>query len=199
MDIETRNFAAPEIRADDNQKNAAGIAAPFEAYSHDFGDWREKIAKGAFKRSLEEAAAGDVNLFCLWAHDMSQPLGSTRGGKLTLEEREDGLYFDADISRMTPIMRGALEDNDLGVSIGFRVRKDTWETIEEGDLTRYERTLEDIELLEVSLLVNPAYPQTSAAMRSLESFKEEFRKTDNVDTSEQLKRVLFLQHRLRTR
>ena len=201
MTIETRNLPAPiiEFRADADSKTAAGLAAPFGGDSHDFGDWKERIKPGAFKRSLKLVEKGEHRVELLWAHDMSQPLGSTKSGKLSLNEDERGLNFEADTSRFTPLMLSALEDGDLGVSIGFRVVKDTWEKVDGDARVEYIRTLEDVDLLEISLLVNPAYPQTDAAKRSLDAFKEEFREIDNIDTNEQLRRIQYLQARLRLR
>lgn len=188
-----------ELRAnDDESKKARGYAAVFNSDSHDLGGFVERIAKGAFSRSLEEAGKGEVNIYGLWQHDSHYPLGSTRSGKLKLEEDDHGLAFELDTTRFNEMMVGALEDGDLQMSFGFRVRKEEWLRIERDTHTDYERILHDVELLEISLVTHPAYPETEAGLRSLEQFKEEFRKSDNVDTSEQLKKILCLQHRVRS-
>ncbi len=197
MTKETRN--AP-LTIELREKKAAGIAAPFNSdshtmYSYDHGEFVERIAEGAFARSLQEAAAGKSNIYALWAHDSSQPLGSTRSGKLNLEETDTGLSFEMDVSRMSEMQRSALEDGDTQMSFGFIVREQNWRELESGI---WERTLIDIDLLEISFVINPAYPATDAALRSLEAWKAEHRnEPEDIDTLDQLKRVMFLQARIR--
>lgn len=190
--------AALEIRATEDSKKARGYAAVFESNSHDLGGFVERIAKGAFARSLDEASKNETNIYGFWQHDSHYPLGSTRSGKLSLVEDDHGLAFELDTSRFNEMMVGALEDGDLQMSFGFRVRKQEWLTVEHDTHTDYERILQDVELTEISLVTHPAYPATDAGLRSLEQFKEEFREADNVDTSEQLKKILCLKHRIGT-
>ena len=196
MKTETRYFAKPdiEIRAENDleAQKAHGYAAVFDANSHDLGGFRERIAKGAFSRSLEEVARGEKSIFALWSHDNAMPLGSTKSGKLKLAEDDRGLTFDLDVKRFNPMMLSALEDSDLQMSFGFKVREDKWTRLEGEHADEYERTLIDVDLLEVSFVTTPAYPQTDAAIRSLADFKDEIRAEDNVDTTEQLKQLMFL-------
>lgn len=204
MKIETRNISLDglEIRASDksNSRRAVGYAAVWNSNSDDIGGFVERIEKGAFKRSLTAAASNDLNIFALWAHDRSLPLGSTSSGKLVLIEDERGLGFDLDISRFTPAQLDALEDNDLRMSFGFRVREENWEEKDDGSIIR---TLIDVDLIEVSFVINPAYSDTEAALRSLDAWKEVRAKGESEDTevdiTEQLKRVLMLKLSLRGR
>lgn len=197
MNTEIRNFtlAGVEVRAQDdgNQLRARGYAAVFESDSHDLGGFVERIAPGAFARSLREATAGEINIYALWAHDNAVPLGSTRSGKLKLSEDERGLVFELDTTRFTPAQLSALEDNDLQMSFGFSVREQKWVDTE----TVLERTLIDVDLKEVSFVINPAYPATDAALRSLEEWKAEQAPVEKRSDLEQLKQVLFLQTSLR--
>lgn len=172
---EIRNLplAAVELR----DSKAFGIAAPFNADSHDLGGFIERIAPGAFKRSLEAAEAGGVNIYALWAHDNSQPLASTRSGKLKLIEGDDGLEFEMDITRMSEAQRSALEDGDLQKSFGFITRKDAWEKRDDGTIIR---TLIDVDLTEISYVINPAYPDTAAAVRSLDAWRQEEEEVETV-------------------
>lgn len=171
--MEIRNFdmAGIEVRTAteaDQSNRASGYAAIFNSASHDLGGFREFIAPGAFSRSLADASSGALNIFALWSHDNSQPLGSTQTGKLSLSEDERGLAFDLDTKRFTPAQLDALADNELRMSFGFIVRADEWRKEDDGQITR---TLMDVELLEVSFVINPAYPDTSAAKRSLEAWR----------------------------
>lgn len=195
--MEIRNLAVDlvELRAQtETDKRATGYAAVFNSDSHDLGGFIERIAPGAFTRSLQEASEGLVNIHALWSHDSSQPLGSTRSGKLVLREDERGLTFDLDVSRFNTAQRGALEDQDLQMSFGFSVREQVWKDNDDGTVTR---TLIDLDLVEVSFVVNPAYPATDAALRSLDKWQAEQRKAEKVDTTKQLKRVLLSRSNLR--
>jgi HK97 family phage prohead protease len=199
MEIRNIPLATVELRAEtetDTAKRAGGYAAVFNSDSHDLGGFIERIAPGAFKRTLDEAARKTTNIYALWAHDNSQPLGSTRSGKLVLSEDARGLVFDLDISRFNSAQRGALEDQDLQMSFGFRVKEQLWEDREDGQIIR---TLLDVDLSEVSFVTVPAYPQTDAALRSMDAWKDEKRKVDKFDTTDHLKRVLTLRTKLHWR
>lgn len=172
MNLEKRSFEvrfAPRADATDSQVSTgdtlAGHAAVFNSPSYDLGGFVERIAPGAFARSL----ASGANIFALWSHDSSQPLGSTRGGKLTLAEDETGLAFSLDTSRFTSAQKGAAEDGELRMSFGFVVRSEQWTELADGTV---ERTLIDVDLFEVSPVISPAYGDTTAALRSFEAWKE---------------------------
>jgi HK97 family phage prohead protease len=196
MEIRNIPLDLVELRAeveDAKPTRASGYAAVFNSDSHDLGGFIERIAPGAFERTLEDAQRQTINIHALWAHDSSQPLGSTRGGKLILSEDARGLTFTLDTKRMNPAQLGALEDQDLQMSFGFRVREQLWEDRNDGTILR---TLTDVDLSEVSFVINPAYPATDAAMRSLDHWKAEQRQADKIDTTEQLKRILLVRSKL---
>lgn len=174
MTIEKRHFAITnlEVRTQDDENptpRLTGYASVFNADSHDLGGFIERIAPSAFERSLQAVNDGDLNVHALWSHDQSQPLGSTRGGKLSLTQDESGLKFDLDVSRMTPAQLDAARDGDLQMSFGFRVVQDAWTKRDDG---LAQRTVTDLELLEISPVVFPAYPDTSAAVRSLKAWED---------------------------
>ncbi|MYL98414.1 HK97 family phage prohead protease [Novosphingobium sp. FGD1] len=178
---ETRNFTLTnvEVRAktDDAEGRAQGYAAVFDSDSHDLGGFVERISPGAFKGSLAAAAAGETNIYALWAHRDDSPLGSTGSGKLVLREDAHGLAFDLDTTRFTPAQLDALRDGDLRMSFGFRVIQQQWR---EDDTGRVERTLLDVDLIEISFVISPAYPSTEAALRSLEVWRSD-RTDENKD------------------
>lgn len=159
-------FEIPALEIRD--RKATGLAAVFNSDSHDLGGFIERIAPGAFTRSLAAAARGDINIYALWSHDSSIPLASTRSGKLALRETEAGLEIEMDVGRMTDAMRSALEDGDLQQSFGFSVREQEFKELEDGTLVR---TLVDVDLSEISLVISPAYPDTTVALRSLEEWR----------------------------
>jgi len=193
MTLETRNFAISEVRAKDAATGrASGYAAVFNSDSADLGSFVERIAPGAFSRSLSATTAGTISIYALWAHDKSQPLGATRSGKLNLAEDHRGLAFDLDTTRFTAAQLDALADGDLQMSFGFIVREQDWREDRAGKVTR---TIKDLDLTEISFVIDPAYPDTTAALRSLDAWKAEAievptNTTYKIDVSPMTKRAL---------
>ena len=125
----------------------------------------ERISKGVFTRAIENSKR-DIDF--LAEHDSSKILASTRNDSLTLHEDESGLYMEATIAP-TSWGRDAYTLIESGIyrnmSFGFKVVKDKWKSIENG---LYERTIEDLELFEVSVVKNPAYSQSTIAARGID-------------------------------
>jgi HK97 family phage prohead protease len=163
-------FANPSDKREGVQERgtAYGYATVFNADSQDLGGYVEQIAPTAFARTLGAVAAGQARVDALWSHDWEKPLGSTSGGKLSLSVDQKGLAFELDTTRLTPLMLDALADNDLRMSFGFSIRDYNLTTDANGLETV---TVTDLDLYEISFVVNPAYPQTSAALRSLDEWR----------------------------
>ncbi len=158
-----------EVREEADGMHLTGYAARFNEASEPL-PFREYIAPGAFKRSLQ--SRNDVKL--LWNHDSSTVLGSTRAGTLNLTEDAQGLRVSA-ILPDTQAGRDAkvlINRGDVtGFSFGFTVPSggDSWN--EDGT----ERTLNAVRLMEVSTGVAfPAYPTTNgtALVRGLDKVAE---------------------------
>lgn len=158
-----------------NQGNRlVGYAAVYGPLSEDLGGFRERVAPGAFRRDLES----DRDIRALLDHDTAKVLGRRANGTLTLESDERGLRVDIrppegvtyseDLKKL--VARGDINQ----MSFGFMVRKDgdEWERMEDG--TRL-RILNDLELVEVSVVTIPAYPDTSVALRALHRVETEWR------------------------
>lgn len=166
--IEQRTIAAKmEVRENaENQAEIFGKAIPFDSPSLPIcGDFTEFIAPDAFDESLESNA----EIMLLYAHDWSAPLARRSAGRLTLEKREDGIYFSAtppDTTRTQDLLKDIEAGNVKGNSFGFTVEKDEWETDESGRTVR--RILRGT-LFEISAVVDPAYPDTTLAKRSLDA------------------------------
>jgi HK97 family phage prohead protease len=175
---EIRNFITSELRAiagEGGKKKIEGYAAVFNELSEDLGGFREKIALGAFSNSIR---IDDVR--GLWNHNADFPLGRTKAGTLTLEEDKRGLRFviDPPDTQYANDLLVSIERGDVDqMSFGFRTVKDHWEM--EGD--DVVRTLIEVKLFDVSPVTYPAYPQTSAAVRSK---LEEFTQADQVAMQE---------------
>ncbi|MDA1526485.1 phage major capsid protein [Bacillus cereus] len=130
--------------------------------------FREKIAPGAFKRAIENRSK-DIDF--LAEHDSKQVLASTRNESLTLREDGKGLYMEAQISPTTygkdyyQLISDGLVRN---MSFGFTSLKDSWNQV--GGVMI--RTIEELELFEVSAVRNPAYSQSSLAAREINLIEE---------------------------
>ena len=161
MDTERRYIDLEEFRYDGEKNQLEGYAAVFNKWSEDLGFFREKIKKGAFKKTIEE---GDVR--ALFNHDPNLILGRTRNGTLELEEDNKGLRYLTKLPDTTyardlkeSIKRGDITQN----SFGFITIQDDWKRGSGAELD--ERTLIEVKLLDISPVTFPAYPQTSLSLR----------------------------------
>ncbi|PGT19312.1 phage major capsid protein [Bacillus cereus] len=124
----------------------------------------EKIAKGAFSKAILNATR-DIDF--LAEHNSKLILASTRNGSLQLREDEQGLFMSATISPTTwgrdyyqLINDGILRN----MSFGFRTISDSWKSLGNG---LFERTIQEMELFEVSVVKDPAYSQSTIASRGI--------------------------------
>lgn len=144
----------------------AGRAAVFNSDSMIFEGWGkpwiERIAPGAFTRSLQE----NPDVRALWSHRSDSPLA--RAPKtLALRESDEGLEIEIsliDTQRNRDVLADVRSGNVDAMSFGFAARKVEWD---ESDKLKDTRTLLDVDLFEVSPVVWPAYPATSISARSL--------------------------------
>lgn len=126
--------------------------------------FREVVKKGVFQKAIDNA----TNIDYLAGHDTKQILASTSNNTLEIEETDEGVMMRANIVD-TSYGRDAyalIKSGIIGhMSFGFKVLKNTWSTCEDGIPLR---TIEDLELFEVSSLRNPAYAQSSISARGIE-------------------------------
>ena len=157
--IEQRvNTTEFEVREESDGMHFSGYAALFDSPSEPL-PFTERIAKGAFKRSLR--SRNDIKF--LWNHDSGEILGSTRAGTMSLVEDDRGLRVEGMLPQTS---RGKdvaelLRRNDIdSMSFGFSVPQggDTWSS--DGS----ERTLKSVRLHEVSLVAWPAYTATAGTV-----------------------------------
>ena len=166
---ERRHFVVPmEVRADDDAPTKiVGHAAVFNQLSEDLGGFREKIAPGAFSKSI----GGDVR--AMFNHNPDMILGRTGAKTLTLSEDARSLAVEIappDTETARHVIEALRRGDVTQMSFGFRTISDTWEN-EDGKIP--VRTLNEVELFDVSPVTFPAYPQTDVAVRSLEAHKAE--------------------------
>lgn len=168
-DLERRTFVATiELRATEDDKampRIEGYAAVFDQLSDNLGGFREKVARGAFAKSL----GGDVR--ALYNHNPDIILGRTKSGTLSLSEDAHGLraVFTPPDTLTAHHVVEAMRRGDIDqMSFGFRTIADQWERGEDEDI----RTLLEVDLFDVSVVTFPAYPQTDAAVRSLDAWRQ---------------------------
>ena len=143
-------------------KTLTGYAAVFNSEAV-LGDFSEVIRQGAFAKSL----ATGSNICALYQHQGDALLGTTRGGTLQLREDAKGLAFELalpDTSHGKDLAILVGRGDVAGCSFGFRVAPggDRWE--QRG--ATLVRELIDVELVEITLTSDPAYQDTTVAMRS---------------------------------
>lgn len=132
------------------------------------GVFIERVKAKTFQRALDKV--DDVGL--MFNH--TRPLGSTKDC-LTLREDSIGLYGQAVVTD-EEVKKRAEAGELRGWSFGFSCNKDDWETRADGMRVR---TLEDIDLVEVSILdISPAYIATSIEMRDAKECLKECRCLD---------------------
>ena len=167
MNKELRYVVAQELRAtgSDKQPKISGYAATFAGIA-DLGAFREKIAPGAFKRSL----ASDRDVVALYNHNNDMLLGRKSAGTLTLEEDGKGLRFSCDLPD-TSVARDVYANLRAGnlkeCSFGFFVDGEdgeSWEQQADGGILR---TLRNVNLFDVSVVTFPAYDNTEANARNI--------------------------------
>jgi len=129
------------------------------------GDFRERIAQGAFADSI--GAAWPVLLL---EHGQDPSVGNKPLGKLTsIREDTRGLAVEAVVAD-TSYGRDLVELLRLGAYAGmsfrFSVRRDRWESpATKGGMPL--RVLEQVELYELGPVAFPAYPTTSVGVRDV--------------------------------
>lgn len=139
-----------------------GYAAVFDSLSEDLG-FREKVAPGAFRRTLQ----GKADIRLLLNHDANFVLARTKNGSLKLEEDERGLAVEAELAPTSYAQDLAvlLRRKDVDqMSFGFQVMRDDWEDHEDGSRVR---TLKEVRLFDVSVVSFPAYEETTAELRGV--------------------------------
>ena len=153
---------------EDGTMTVSGYVNRTEQLSNTLGvtkQFKEKISKGVFTRAIQNAQR-DIDF--LAEHNSKLILASTRNNSLELREDEEGLYMSATITPTSwgkdyyeLISSGILQN----MSFGFRTVKDSWKPIEQG---LFERTIEDLELIEVSVVRDPAYSQSTISARGID-------------------------------
>ena len=167
--IEYRNFNV-ELRGEEESRHVEGYGSVFNSRSLDLGGFQEIIAPGAFDGVIERS---DVK--ALLDHDPKRGiLARSRNGQgslqLSVDERGLRYEFDAPHTNLGDEVVEGLKRGDYSQSsFAFTVEDETWTKEDDGT---YLRTINKIGgLYDISIVANPAYTDTSVALRSLDEFK----------------------------
>jgi HK97 family phage prohead protease len=181
--IEKRAFSAKvELRAaaDGAPKIVRGYAAMFGKRSSNLGSenyqFFEIIERGAFDDVLNDDVRALIN------HDSNLILARSVSGAGTLKIGADdvGLWYefepDAEQSYARDLVRSLARGDITQSSFAFSLTQEgqKWEETREGEKTVILRTIKKVaRLYDVSPVTNPAYPDATVALRSLEEFRAE--------------------------
>jgi HK97 family phage prohead protease len=175
--LEYRAYDMMDVKVDKEKRIIEGRAVVYNSMSSELrtttGDkFKEIILAGALTDSL---ANNDVMAFK--EHNPEMLLGRKSAGTLMLEDRNDGLYVSINIPEtsygedtLISAQRGDLK----GFSFGFNSPK-ARSYSKSGEKIR---EISSLNLREVSIVANPAYPETSLSVIRSEDFVEETRQED---------------------
>lgn len=149
------------IRADDQTGSLKFSGRPwvYGQMSADMGGWSEIIDPGAATRTL----AGTPDVRFLINHDSNLLLARTTSGTLRLSEDDDGGVANADMANVSYArdLAELIDRQDLSqMSFGFWITSDAWS----GNVHHVREF--DLDGGDVSAVTFPAFPQTSAELRT---------------------------------
>jgi uncharacterized protein len=153
-------------------KKVEGLGIIYDRWVEIWPGYQERIRKGAAK------AAATVKSY--FNHDPSQVLSTTTSKPaLELKDSEEALTYSSPIpptSYGKDLEVNLERGNVRGSSFSFDVPKggDKWTEDENGTI---KRDITELTYYEVGPVTDPAYIQTTAALRSAEAAVEEFRKS----------------------
>lgn len=148
-------------------KRIRGYAIVFNVLSQDLGGFKERILPSAVDRTLREG----LDVFAYADHDSGKVLGRTRAGTLRLQKDSHGLQVEITPPSTTlakDLMVLIKRGDVTGMSFRFRALDDQWH-MEDGLPIR---EVSDMIIGEVSVLSEPAYLDTSVAVRSMQEYQQ---------------------------
>ncbi|OXS67514.1 peptidase U35 [Lysinibacillus sp. KCTC 33748] len=167
-EIRTLDIQGLQTRSQgDSESNVIeGYAAVFNSPTDIGGTFTEVIEPGAFA----EAIVSNEDIRALFNHDWNNVLGRTKSGTLRLSEDAKGLKFEVDLPNTTLArdLSESLKRGDISqCSFGFIPTGESWDWEPEIPV----RTINSVELHEISVVSIPAYEDTEVSLRSKEANK----------------------------
>jgi HK97 family phage prohead protease len=151
-----------ELRADGGAKKIGGYAAVFNRQSRNLGGFIEIVDPIAFNQSRGD---GWPDVIARYNHDDNQLLGTTAAGTLRMGLDAYGLSYEVDPPSSMAHVTELVQRGDVRKSsFAFRTVADDWATTEQGYPLR---RLTGVQLVDVAPVNTPAYPDSSAGLRSL--------------------------------
>jgi HK97 family phage prohead protease len=155
----------------------AGISPPWDSFSVDLGGFREKFAPTAFDGLVDRKAndpRGKIDVPFLTDHLSHLITGRTTNGRLEIRKGLKGLEYTHRPIQTTHGRDLAMlvEDRTItGASFAFTSAPDgeTWTEDEKGNVIR--TVFRASGLYDISAVTYPAYPQSTAGIRSLPLWK----------------------------
>jgi HK97 family phage prohead protease len=134
------------------------------------GEFMESIAPGAFAKTIKENGA---NVRVLFNHGQDSSMGNQVLGSIAeLREDYEGAYYEVPLYDGIPeLLMSGLRDGQYGASFRFSVMKEAME--QKPKRTDWnpdgipQRTIQEVDLREFGPVTWPAYPDATAAVRSL--------------------------------
>lgn len=162
-EIERRYTRAPaEIRAGADGKTIVGYAAKFNRESSNLGGFVEQVDSRAFNKT---AGDGFNDVMARYNHDDNMLLGTIAAGTLRLQIDGTGLEYDVTPpSARADVLELVARGDVTRSSFAFQTVEDEWGQNPQGFPLR---TLVQVRLIDVAPVNLPAYPDTSAGLRSL--------------------------------
>ena len=145
-------------------KHIVGYAACFGKLSRKLGGFVEQVGTTAFNSSRGD---GWPDVVCRFNHKDDLLLGTTYARTLSLQVDETGLFYDVEPPQARQdILEYTARGDIRHSSFAFRVYPggDEWGVSE---FNYPMRTLHDVQLIDVAPVLDPAYPDSSAAARAL--------------------------------
>lgn len=168
----TRTFSEPvELREEPEGKpmlrgRFTTFDDPYEVNSYIEGHFIERIAPGAFDRTVVESRK---NIKVLFNHGQDPTMGDQILGDI-VDLRADASYAVDPFDGIPPLLRAGLERGAYGASHRFSVIDDVWvkkpERSESNPDGIPERTITEARLFEFGPVTFPANPNASAGIRS---------------------------------
>jgi HK97 family phage prohead protease len=165
MDVERRfTPGACEVRAAAEGQRIGGYGAVFGKLSRNLGGFVEVVGAGAFNQAK---SLGWPNVVARYNHDPNMVLGTTAGRTLALRTDNVGLEYEVLPPQSRQDILELVERGDVQFSsFAFRVPRggDEWSVT---DQNYPLRTLHEVQLVDVAPVLDPAYPDATAGLRSL--------------------------------
>ncbi len=156
-----------EVRASNH--SIGGYASVFNRLSENLGGFVEQVGDSAFNKSRGDGWPGVIARF---DHENAFLLGTSAARTLRLTIDSLGLLYEVDPPKARADIVELVERGDIQrSSFAFRVpsQGDEWSLTDQGYPLR---TLLSVQLVDVAPVINPAYLDTTAGLRSLAAAKD---------------------------